>query len=327
MKKFQPALWNENKTTRQELCVGAKGAQLRLDKFISRYLNDFSRHEVQKLIWAGRVTVNGNIKKPAFQLRYGDLIIISRPEKIPFQNTPTPLALSVLYDDEWLVAVNKPPGMLMHPVFGNLTHTVMNALAFHYQKKYPPPQPVHRLDKDVSGVVLASKDKWTSRQMSTMFSERRVQKTYLALLEGMLHPASGTIDQPIKIFKKGRTCLKSARTQFRILKNFQNLTLAIFQPFTGRWHQIRQHAQSMGCPIVGDKRYGCRSDHFHRPALHASKIVFLHPILKDMKSIVAPLPEDFRLILTELNRQTKIMKKTRGDIHENTVITRSKNRN
>lgn len=307
MAQFKKTPITADKTVERSLQVRQFHRGMRLDVLISRFCNDFSRTEIQELIRKGAITVDGQTKRSSFRINGNELITLSLPQKIPFHHVPSrsDIHLPVLYEDQWLVVVNKPAGMAVHPACGHVDDTVMNVLARSYGHLSSVPCPVHRLDRDVSGVLLCGIGRESSRALCLMFSQRCVRKTYLAIVEGHPQPEQGTMTQPISqprrsTINRAEAPLKPASTTYRVYLHFFCHSLVLLMPKTGRHHQLRQHTMYSGHPIVGDTRYGTASELIARPALHALQLSFLHPFTHRKLSVFAPLAEDMRKLLADL---------------------------
>ena len=279
-------------------------ADLRLDRFLGRECPDFSRARLQEFIKSGRVLVNDTKAKPSHPLSAGDLISLD----IPAETTPSPLAaedipLEILFEDDTLLVLNKPAGLVVHPGAGNREGTMANALLHHcpgiaVAGGTERPGIVHRLDKETSGCILAVKTEAAHLSLSTQFASREIEKIYLALVDGVLRMPHGKIDAPIgrhpihrqkmAIVERGREAL----TRYRLRAAHDGKSLVECHPLTGRTHQIRVHLKHIGHPVTGDPSYGRRGPH-SRHFLHAWKITFTHPASKKRLTFTAPLGSDF----------------------------------
>jgi 23S rRNA pseudouridine1911/1915/1917 synthase len=291
------------------------GAGERLDVFLSRRVPEFTRAQFQRFIDKGFVSVNGEHKKSSLKLRAGDRIEadIVIPEAGPIE--PEDVPLSVLYEDEAIAVIDKPPGMVVHPGSGVRTGTLANALLH----RYPPirgvgeedrPGIVHRLDKDTSGAIVVALTPASQLELKRQFKAREVKKIYLALVVGRPSREEGSFDWPIGRHHRdgGRMSVKSdkprtAITEFRVLRTFGEFSLLEVRPLTGRTHQIRVHLAAAGHPVAGDRRYGSpkRSGfRFPRLFLHAHRLSFRHPSTGALLSFTSPLPGDLRAVLDSL---------------------------
>lgn len=280
---------------------------IRIDKLLSARFSNYSRTYFQHLIDAGSVLLNGELIKKRVCPEEGDEIEVCfqaiagpslLPEKIP---------LNILYEDEYILAVNKPPKMVVHPAPGHYSGTFVNALLSHCEHLAPSKDPlrpgiVHRLDKDTSGVLLAAKTLLAHQKLIEDFSNRKMDKTYLAICLG--RPMNGTINAPIGRHpsqRKEMTVLadgKEAISAVQTLAFNDQISLVLIRPKTGRTHQIRVHLKHIGCPIVGDPIYGSsKANQLYCPErllLHAYRLNFNHPITKVPLCFTAPIPEDFK---------------------------------
>ena len=290
----------------------------RLDVYLTQALPDIpSRSFVQKLLEAGSVLVNKKQVKAHYKVRAGDHISVDvaaellDPHPVPPENIP----LDIFYEDEFLLVVNKPAGMLVHPAQGYYSGTLVNALLFHCRqlsdfppKADPPPagntavRPgiVHRLDKETSGLMIAVKDNQTHAQLARQFQKHKVKKQYIALVEGEVEFDEGIIDAPLGRHSvhhdlrdvQYNDAAKDAVTFYRVIKRHKGVTLVSLFPKTGRTHQLRVHMNHIHHPILGDTKYG-RKESFPRLALHAQAIGFEHPHWKCFLEFSCRPPKEF----------------------------------
>lgn len=306
-----------------ELHVAEAGQ--RIDKYIADEIPDLSRSKVQKLIEEGRVTVNDEATKSSYQVEVGDEIVVHvPPPPEPVQVKPEPIPLDIVYEDDDIMVVNKPAGMVVHPAYGHRTGTLVNAVLAHYPDlagvgNARRPGIVHRLDKDTSGLIIVAKNDSARWHLQRQFKRREVHKVYLALLEGHLEPARGIIEAPIgrdKRHRKRMTVVKGgreARTDYRVVGYFgvgaghraRPYTLVEAEPKTGRTHQVRVHFASIGHPLAGDPVYGFRKQRLslQRQFLHAQTLGFRLPGSDEYIELTAELPDDLRGVLEGLGRQ------------------------
>lgn len=279
----------------------------RLDNFLRGELVDFSRSFIQRLIQEGQVEVNGKTVKASYRLREDDLIRVTLPPSEPLVLKPEPLPLDIYYEDDDLLVLNKPKGVVVHPAAGNLRGTLVNALLAHCATLstvggVERPGIVHRLDKDTSGLLVVAKNDYTHCSLSRQFQRRKVKREYLAVVQGHFRSSRGCIDAPIGRHPRNRKKMavlpegrgRQAITYFHILEEFKGYSLLCCRLETGRTHQIRVHLAHFGHPIVGDAIYGPKSNewNFQGQALHATVLGFKHPRSKEYMEFESPAPED-----------------------------------
>ncbi len=288
--------------------------QVRLDTYLRSQFPAVSRGTIQRLIELGHITVNQRPVKPTHHPAAGDQISVHWPEPKPSHAFPEPIPLSILFEDDDLLVINKPPGLVVHPGAGHDEHTLVNALLHHCAGKLSGiggvarPGIVHRLDKDTSGCLVAAKNDATHLALSNQFAERSLEKVYHALLCGGAMSDSGHIRAPIGRHATQRKRMavadrgRDAWTEFRVLERFGAATLTEVRLHTGRTHQIRVHFLYIGTPLVGDVVYAKQHNarlfeltgyQAPRQMLHASKLKFRHPRLNKELECRAPLPHDF----------------------------------
>ena len=316
-----------NDTSIRTFTADPAAANLRLDQYLAQALPDISRARVQLLIEAGQVRVDGNPAKPKQKLHGGESIEIEgTPQPAPLHAIPEDIPLHILHEDKHLAVVNKPAGMMVHAGAGTTDDarnrgTLVNALLFHFAKLSDVggalrPGIVHRLDKQTSGLVLVAKDDSTHRKLGEMFSQRQVAKTYLALLHGHLKKDDTTVTLPIArdLVRRtrmttrrsdGRTAVSHFHVLERLTTPYGPFTLVEVRIETGRTHQIRVHAQSLGHPVVGDALYGAPHAipgldpalNLDRNFLHAAHLSLTHPQTRKPLDIDAPLPIELESFL------------------------------
>ncbi|MDX1615867.1 MAG: RluA family pseudouridine synthase [Candidatus Promineifilaceae bacterium] len=296
----------------------AKQVGQRLDKALAMRLPDLSRAQIQRLISDGDITVDGSIVKPSLRLAGGEQIEVRIPISEPTELVAEPIPLDVRYEDEDLIVVNKPAGMVVHPAPGHPQGTLVNAIL-----AYCPdiegvggerrPGIVHRLDKETSGLILVAKNDQAMRHLQRQFKQRKVDKRYTALVHGRFGQVQILIDAPVgrdphnrkrmAVISPGSNArARSAQTHVRLVDYYRNSSLLRCQPITGRTHQIRVHLAFAGHPVVGDKLYGQRRPKLlhRRHFLHAGELTILHPTGEKPLTIEAPLPPELRRLLDEL---------------------------
>jgi len=277
----------------------------RLDKLLAERFTDHSRSYFQYLIEAGSVTRNGKGVKKREIPSIGDEIQIFFLHSPEIELTPEDIPLEILYEDEAVICINKPPGMVVHPAPGHPTGTFVNAL-LHHCRSLPlqdlRPGIVHRLDKETSGVLLAAKTVDAHKKLIEAFSNRQIDKEYLAITVGK--PSNESVDSPIGRHphkRKEMTILETGRqalTHFEVLDSSEGFSLVKAKPVTGRTHQIRVHLKSLNTPVLGDPIYGpeklSRKVGAKRTLLHAYHLTFPHPSTGEKIKITAPIPDDFQ---------------------------------
>lgn len=278
----------------------------RLDRFLAESLPAFSRSQLQRFIRDGFVKVNGKPARPRDLVRGGDAIEWREPAITKIDAEPEPIDLDVLFEDDDLLVINKPAGLVVHPGAGHRKHTLVNALLAHCKNLSgiggkERPGIVHRLDKETSGALVIAKNDATHRDLAKQFADRTTGKVYLALVAGVPRKSFGTIDAPIArhpVHRKKMTVAqragRSARTEYRVLRSSGDASVLECKIHTGRTHQIRVHLHHLGHPVLGDKLYGGkRAGNFPRQMLHAWKLSFRHPRTGKIMSFTAPIPPDF----------------------------------
>ncbi len=282
---------------------------LRLDMVLVRHLPDLSRSKIQALVKAGRVTLRGEPVRNNDEVHEGDLFRVEEDSPKPLVGArPEDIPLEILHEDDDLLVVNKPAGMVVHIGAGHEEGTLVNALLYHEANlssgsEEHRPGIVHRLDKETSGCIVIAKNDQTHGALSRLFADRQVKKTYLAVVRGRPRHVKGTIDLAIGRHPVNRQKMtlrrppsgRDAVTDYELLSSSEGYSLIACMPHTGRTHQIRVHLQHLGHPIVGDPLYGKR-DHFERHLLHAWKLEFTHPSTGEILRCMAPLPADFGLV-------------------------------
>jgi len=294
--------------------------KIRIDLYLTRKEIYPSRSQIRNLIKQGKIKVNKNIVKPSYLLKKGDKISLYSPEEKELKFTAEAISLDIIYEDEYLIVVNKPAGMIVHPAGKILTGTLVNALLYHCKDSLSGisgiirPGIVHRLDKDTSGLVVVAKNDLAHLDLSQQIKDRQVTKKYIVLVHGNLKDDSGIIDAPIGRSLKHRNKMaviegnsREAITQFKVLRKFLNYTLLEVVIRTGRTHQIRVHLAFIGYPVVGDQVYGPRKQELtiKRQALHSHILGFIHPFTKKYMEFQAPLPDDIQELITSLEELKK----------------------
>lgn len=290
----------------------------RIDSFIPSIKKDISRSMVQKLIEEKNIKVNGKETKHSYKLKLNDEIEISIPEAKEVDLKAQDIPLDIIYEDDDIIVINKPKGMVVHPANGNPDGTLVNAVMAICKASLSGiggeirPGIVHRLDKDTSGAIIVAKNDKAHVNLSEQLKEHKVKKTYLALVRGIIKENEATINMPISRSNKDRKKMdvnkegKEAITHFKVLRRYKNkYTLLQINLETGRTHQIRVHLSYIGYPIIGDEVYSNGKNEWgiKGQCLHAWKLEFMHPITKEKISLEAEIPEYLKNILKELEEE------------------------
>lgn len=313
------------------LSISAELSDIRLDKYLADEIELISRSKIKTLILSSNILVNGEPVKPSFLLTGGEVIQIDIPDPKPMELISERIPIDVIYEDSDIIVLNKPAGLVVHPGAGNPNGTLVNGLLHHFDQLSSVsnrfrPGIVHRLDKDTSGIMVVAKNDSTHAVLAEQFSSRTIEKTYLALVWGVPEQ-EGTINLPIMRHPKDRTLFstgdegRASETYFRMVEQFEHLSLIELSPKTGRTHQLRVHLASIGHPIFSDDSYGGGekrakgflpdvSLHYlklisllTRQALHALSLVFYHPSKGKRETFVAPMAEDMRTVIHGLEPQ------------------------
>ena len=288
----------------------------RLDKYLSDKLENMTRSYMKKLISDDKaVLVNGNPAKPNYKLKPGDIIELAVPEPIELEIKAENIPLDIVYEDNDMLVVNKPQGMVVHPAAGNYTGTLVNALLYHCGDSLSGingekrPGIVHRIDKDTSGLLLVAKNDNAHQKLSSQIKEHSLTRAYKALVHGNIKQDSGRIDAPIGRHPSDRKKMtitdknsREAVTNFRVIERYGRYTFVECILETGRTHQIRVHMSKNGHPIVGDKTYGVKKEEFNLAGqlLHAYKVGFIHPVSGEYMEFVSELPDYYMNVLDRL---------------------------
>ena len=284
----------------------------RLDKFLAARESDLSRAQIAVLVAGGLVKVDGAVVKPSYKLRGGESVEIRVLPPPPSEVSPQDIPLSVVYEDEDIVVIDKPAGMVVHPAPGHRLDTVANALLARLPNiegvgDEQRPGIVHRLDMDTSGLMVAAKNRRAHRHISAQIKDRSVRKGYLALAKGSVDPPEGVIRAQIGRDRRNRKRMavvetgREAETSYRAVGLVPGYSLLEVFPRTGRTHQIRVHLSALGHPLVGDVLYGGRDPRLSRHFLHAHVLGFGLPATGEYVEFSSPLPEDLKAVLSELN--------------------------
>jgi 23S rRNA pseudouridine1911/1915/1917 synthase len=303
----------------------------RIDLFLSTSIENATRSRIQKLIEASLVSVNGKNIKSSYLVQPGDIVDVSIPiTPRPEENEPEDIPLNIIYEDEYLLIVNKEAGMVAHPAYANYTGTLVNALLHHVNKlsnlnEQGRPGIVHRIDKNTSGLLVVAKDDWTHAQLAAQFSKHNIEREYWAVVWGKMKVQEDEIDTFIarsktdrKKFTTSKSDGKHAVTLYKVIEEYEFTSLLKLNLKTGRTHQLRVHLSGIGHPIFGDPTYGGREIIFGaslpkmksrvqnlleimpRQALHAKTLGFIHPHSKELIRFDSKLPDDMKELIDRL---------------------------
>ena len=324
---------------RLTLRVGNSVRQRRIDKYLHSRFGNFSRVMLQEIIKQGGVKVNGKPVKPSFKISPADIIELTLPELPGKDILAQDIPLNIIYEDDDIIVLNKPPDMIVHPARGNTYGTLVNALVFHSDKLSSGlgefrPGIVHRLDKDTTGVMVVAKNDIAQWKIAKQFEQRKTKKSYLAIVHGTPDLTADRINAPLGVHPKIREKYavrpengKEAVTFYEVVENFRGFSLLKLTPKTGRTHQIRVHLSYIKHPIVADGMYGGKFIYLwqlqdaepttagkpvpqepviNRVALHALTLEFKHPTTGEIVTFEAPLPEDMQNLLNLLRKYRKL---------------------
>ncbi|MEC0767326.1 RluA family pseudouridine synthase [Bacillus atrophaeus] len=286
----------------------------RIDKFLASAEKDWSRTQVQQWVKDGHIEVNGSPVKANYKMQPGDQVKVTVPEPEALDVLAEPMDLDIYYEDQDVLVVNKPRGMVVHPAPGHVTGTLVNGLMAHCKdlsgiNGVMRPGIVHRIDKDTSGLLMVAKNDMAHESLVNQLVHKTVTRKYMAVVHGIISHDDGTIDAPIGRDKKDRQSMtvvregKNAVTHFHVLERFQDFTFVECQLETGRTHQIRVHMKYIGFPLAGDPKYGPRKTiDFNGQALHAGILGFQHPRTDKYIEFEAPLPDDMTKLIENLRK-------------------------
>jgi 23S rRNA pseudouridine1911/1915/1917 synthase len=317
----QTPVTSENESLTLE--VDETDAGLRLDAYLAAHIDGWSRARLQRLIEAGDVLVNSKLEKAAYKVSAGDEIEVELTPPPESNFTPENIPLDIVFEDDHIVVVNKPAGLVVHPAAGVYSGTLANALAYHFRQLANAgsvrPGIVHRLDKDTSGLLVVAKTEAAHENLGEQFRAREVFKSYVALVYGVVKDQSGRIEQAIARDPRNRTRMavvaggRGALSLYRVRRSYNAFTLLEVELKTGRTHQIRVHLAWLKHPVVGDALYDGGRDNsvqdvqlrakirkLKRQFLHAEHLGFRHPVTGEALKFFAPLPADLSLLLEAL---------------------------
>ena len=290
---------------------------IRIDRYLSEMNEELSRSYIQKLLKEQKITVNGSAVKANYKVQEGDEISVAVPDIKEPDILPEDIPLDILYEDDDVLIVNKPKGMVVHPSAGHTSGTLVNAIMFHCKDNLSGingvlrPGIVHRIDKDTTGALLVCKNDNAHRNLAEQLKEHSIRRRYRAIVAGVLKEDEGTIEGPIGRHPIDRKKMavnykngKDAVTHYKVLERFKNATYVECRLETGRTHQIRVHMTSIGHPLLGDEVYGSGKNPYHLQGqtLHAMILGFVHPSTGEYMEFTAPLPEYFVKLLEKLRK-------------------------
>lgn len=309
----------------------------RVDTFLAKHFRSYTTWRMHRMVRAGQVRVQGEIAGPDRRVFTDETVSVRLLEPPDNLMPAEEISFGVVFEDQWLLIVNKPAGLIVHPTGQNPSGTLTNAVQHYLDRNsaFPgqaKPGVVHRLDRDTSGVVALAKDHLSHRLLSIQFQRERISKSYIALVDGVVKSDSGTIDLPIGRARSGASALmtcqadavdaKPSKTNYEVIERFARHTLVKAKPRTGRLHQIRVHLSTIGHPVVGDDFYGILgelkpdrvrplpgepaaapiSPYIGRQALHAAELSFAHPMTSEWHTFSAPLPEDLESAISAVSQ-------------------------
>ena len=289
----------------------------RLDSYIASICNDITRTSAERMIKNGEILVNDKTQKAAYKINEGDIITIQKSEPKEIEIKAQDIPIEIIYEDNDIIVVNKPKGMVVHPANGNPDGTLVNAIMAKCKNSLSGiggeirPGIVHRIDKDTSGLLIIAKNDTAHVNMSEQIKNHEVKKTYIALVRGVIKENEATIDMPIGRSTSDRKKMavnrngKNAVTHIKVIKRYEKYTLVEVNIETGRTHQIRVHLSHIGYPIIGDYTYSNGKNEFgvEGQCLHAKSLEFMHPITGKEMKLEAPLPQYFQEILNTMNNR------------------------
>lgn len=301
--------------------VVEENANWRLDKIVAKKMPEFSRTRIQEMINHGLVLVNQKMEKPSYKIKIGDQIEIIVVDNTDLDLEPENIPLNIVYEDNDIIVVDKPSGMIVHPSPGIVHGTLVNALLYHCDdlsgiNGVNRPGIVHRIDKETSGLLVVAKNDHAHRMLSQQLRNHDMTRSYIALVHGLIPHQHGKVDAPIGRDSKDRQKMavtmhnsKRAVTNFTVLRRYRSMSLIECRLETGRTHQIRVHMSYIGYPVYGDPKYGWRKDdQTYGQFLHAKKLGFIHPTINKYMEFESELPEYFKQKLIQLQEEMEYAK-------------------
>lgn len=303
---------------RQHFLVSEEQEDVRIDRYLAETCEELSRSYIQKLLKNGDVSIDGKAVKASYKVAPGDTIELEIPDAVEPEIEAEDMALDILYEDEDVILINKPKGMVVHPAAGHYSGTLVNGLMAHCRNQLSGingvmrPGIVHRIDMDTTGVLIICKNDFSHNSIAAQLKEHSITRKYRAIVHGVVKEDHGTVDAPIGRHPVDRKKMsinekngKRAVTHYHVLKRFSKYTYIECQLETGRTHQIRVHMASIHHPLLGDSVYGPEKCPFslQGQTLHAGVLGFIHPRTGEYMEFTAPLPDYFEQLLEKLDRQ------------------------
>lgn len=296
-----------------QFTVSEEQAQTRVDKLLTELMDDVSRSQIQLWIKEGHVTLNNESVKSNYKVEEADHLTVTVPEAVELEAVAEDIPLDVVYEDEDVIVINKPRGMVVHPAPGHPNGTLVNAL-LHHCSDLPGingvirPGIVHRIDKDTSGLLMVAKNDKAHESLVDQLKAKTTKRLYQTIVHGVIPHEHGTVDAPIGRDKRDRQSMavtddngREAVTHFTVIETFEKYSYITCQLETGRTHQIRVHMKYIGHPVAGDPKYGPKKTlDIKGQALHASVLGFTHPRTGEEMVFEAPMPEDMKVLLKKL---------------------------
>ena len=300
----------------QQIILQVEAAGSRLDKYLSEQLEDYTRTFLQKRIEEGQVLVNDKPVTSKYKVQQGDRLHVTIPEAVEVDIVAEDIPIDIFYEDEALLIINKPQGMVVHPAPGNYTGTLVNALLYHCKEGLSGingeirPGIVHRIDKDTSGLLMIAKNDKAHLALSEQLKDHNITRKYHAIVYGHFKEEEGVVEKPLGRSPKDRKKMaivadgRYAKTHYRVLEQFKGFTHLELTLYTGRTHQIRVHMASIGHPLLGDPVYGPTKKVFglDQQMLHAKVLGFTHPFTDEEMMFESPLPSYFLKIIDKLRK-------------------------